>query len=68
MAEPSGTISRWKVHSESYPAASALAAKPARLSGVAQMPDTGAPNPIRIPHTLGSLVGKTQQTRTETQP
>ena len=68
MAEPSGTISRWNVHSEAYPAASALAANPARLSGVAQMPDTGAPNPIRIPHTLGSVLGKTQQTRTETQP
>ncbi len=65
MAEPSGTMSRWKVHSEAYPAASALAANAARLSGVAQMPETGAPNPIRIPHTLGSLVSKTQQTRTE---
>src|ERR1700745_88391 len=66
MAEPSGTMSRWKVHSHAYPAASALAANVARLSGVAQMPDTGAPNPMRIPNTLGSQVGKTQQTRTET--
>ena len=58
MAEPSGTISRWKVHNEAYPAASALAAKVARFSGVAHTPDTGAPNPICIPLTLGSEEGQ----------
>src|SRR5215469_10195503 len=53
MAEPSGTSSRWKVHSDPYPAVSASAAKRPRLPGVAHAPDTGAPKPILMDPTLG---------------
>jgi hypothetical protein len=50
--EPSGTSSRWNVHSDAYPAASARSAKAVRYPGVAHAPATGAPNPIFMPHTL----------------
>ena len=52
IPEPSGTSSRWKLHSDAYPASSARPAKAVRYPGVAQAPATGAPNPIRMPHTL----------------
>jgi len=48
MPEPSGTSSRWNVHSDAYPASSARPAKVAREKGVAHAPATGAPNPIRM--------------------
>jgi hypothetical protein len=48
MLEPTGMSSRWKLHSEEYPAVSAATAKAARFCGVAHAPDTGAPNPISI--------------------
>ncbi len=40
--------SRWKLHSDLYPAVSAAVAKAARFCGVAHAPDTGAPNPMSI--------------------
>ena len=49
MPEPSGTSSRWNVHSDAYPASSARPANDARYSGVAHAPATGAPNPILMP-------------------
>src|SRR5579859_3541877 len=53
MPEPSGTSSRWNVHSDAYPASSARSEKAARNSGVAHAPATGAPNPIFIPSPYG---------------
>ena len=49
MPDPSGTSSRWKLHSDAYPASSARPAKDVRYSGVAHAPATGAPNPIFMP-------------------
>ncbi len=46
IPEPSGTSSRWKLHSDAYPASSARRAKAVRYSGVAHAPATGAPKPI----------------------
>ena len=46
MPDPSGTSSRWNVHSDAYPASSARSENAARYSGVAHAPATGAPNPI----------------------
>ena len=48
IPEPSGTSSRWKLHSDAYPASSALRANAVRYPGVAHAPATGAPNPIRM--------------------
>src|SRR5215472_16579885 len=53
MPEPSGTSSRWNVHSDAYPASSALAANDVMLAGVAHAPDTGTPNPILMRPSLG---------------
>src|SRR5262249_49574632 len=53
MAEPSGTSSRWKVHSDPYPAVSARAAKRPRLPGVAHAPATGARKRILMDPPLG---------------
>src|SRR5580693_6375930 len=52
IPEPSGTSSRWKLHSDAYPACSARTAKRARFSGVAQAPETGAPKPILMSRRL----------------
>src|SRR5690242_6040874 len=52
MAEPFGTSSRWKVHSDPYPAVSARAAKRPRLPGVAHALDTAAPKQILMDPTL----------------
>ena len=49
MPEPSGTSSRWNVHNDAYPASSARSENTARYCGVAQAPETGAPNPIFMP-------------------
>jgi len=49
IPEPSGTSSRWKLHSDAYPKASARSANDPRYRGVAHAPATGAPNPIRMP-------------------
>ena len=69
MAEPSGTISRWKVHSEAYPAASALAAKVARFSGVAQYAGhRGAESDLHSPHPRVCREQNTSRARTENQP
>ena len=55
MPEPSGTSSRWNVHSDAYPASSARSAKAAKYSGVAHAPATGAPNPIRMPQPYSKI-------------
>src|ERR1700761_2262885 len=52
ICDPAGISSRWKLHSEWYPARSAAAETAARFCGVAQAPDTGAPNPMSILLTL----------------
>src|SRR5260370_30291031 len=63
MLEPTGMSSRWKLHSEEYPAVSAATAKAARFCGVAHAPDTGAPNPISILLSLTALDGARRRPR-----
>src|SRR4051794_28250830 len=46
-AEPTGESTRWKVHSDAYPSASARRAMRRIVSGAAQRPETGRPKPSR---------------------
>ena len=57
-SSPTGLRTRWKVHSDAYPSASARRAIWRIVSGVAQRPETGRPNPTQgkvVRHEDGSI-------------